>query len=90
MPVVDSLTMLPITLYGLGLREALLTVLLGRYFGIPAAAAAMVSLGGFGAQALVALSGAALLPFIRTADLGPGANTRSVAAAAALRHSPRP
>ncbi len=90
MPVVDSLTMLPITLYGLGLREALLTVLLGRYFGIPAAAAAMVSLGGFGAQALVALSGAALLPFIRTADLGSGANTRSVAAAAALRHSPRP
>lgn len=70
MPVVDTLTMIPVTLYGLGLREALFTVLLGEFYGIPAGTATLVSLGGFGAQAVVALSGILFLPFVRFLRLG--------------------
>lgn len=63
MPVVDTITALPVALYGLGLREAVLVTLLGGFYGIPAAGAALMSLGGFGAQALVALCGVFWLPF---------------------------
>ena len=70
MPVVDTLTMIPITLYGLGLREALFAVLLGEFYGIPSGTATLVSLGGFSAQAVVALSGILFLPFVRFLRLG--------------------
>ncbi|MFM8765392.1 MAG: lysylphosphatidylglycerol synthase transmembrane domain-containing protein [Spartobacteria bacterium] len=70
MPVVDTLTMLPVALYGLGLREALFTVLLGTFFGTPPATATLISLGGFGAQAAVALAGAAFLPFTKFLGFG--------------------
>jgi hypothetical protein len=50
---------------GLVLREALFNVLLGTFFGMPAALATLISLGGFGAQAAVALSGIFFLPFVR-------------------------
>jgi uncharacterized protein (TIRG00374 family) len=70
MPVVDTLTMIPVTLYGLGLREALFAVLLGEFYGIPAGTATLVSLGGFSAQALVALSGILFLPFVRLLRFG--------------------
>ena len=65
MPVVDTLTMIPVALYGLGLREALFAVLFGEFFGVPAGTATLVSLGGFAAQALVALSGVLFLAFVR-------------------------
>lgn len=64
MPVVDTITALPVALYGLGLREAVLVTLLGGFHGVPAAAATLMSLGGFGAQAVVALSGILWLPFV--------------------------
>jgi len=64
MPLVDTLTMIPVALYGVGLREALFTTLLGDFFNIPAATATLLSLGGFGAQASVALTGAIFLPFV--------------------------
>ena len=70
MPVVDTLTMIPVTLYGLGLREALFAVLLGEFYGIPAGTATLISLGGFSAQALVALSGILFLPFVRLLRFG--------------------
>lgn len=70
MPVVDTLTMIPIALYGLGLREALFTVLLGEFFQVPAGTATLVSLGGFGAQAAVAFSGILFLPFVRLLRCG--------------------
>ena len=73
MPIVDTLTMLPVALYGLGLREALFNVLLGTFFGTPSATATLISLGGFGAQAVVALLGAAFLPFIKFLSLGDSA-----------------
>ena len=65
MPVVDTLTMIPIALYGLGLREALFAVLLGEFHNVPAGTATLVSLGGFAAQAVVALSGILFLPFVK-------------------------
>lgn len=65
MPIVDTLTMLPVALYGLGLREALFNALLGGFFGVPSAMATLISLGGFGAQAVIALSGVLFLPFVR-------------------------
>jgi uncharacterized protein (TIRG00374 family) len=70
MPVVDTLTMIPIALYGLGLREALFTALLGEFYGVPAGTAMLVSLGGFTAQAAVALSGILFLPFVKFVRLG--------------------
>lgn len=63
MPVVDALIMLPITFYGVGLRETVLQSLMGSIFGIPAAAATMASLAGFGLQAAVGLLGGLLIPF---------------------------
>lgn len=63
MPLIDTLTMLPVTLYGIGLRETLFEQLLGALFGIPAGAATMTSLGGFSLQAAVALLGGLLVPF---------------------------
>lgn len=63
MPLVDTITMLPVTLFGIGLRETLFEVLLGGLFGIPAGAATLASLGGFALQASVALAGGLLVPF---------------------------
>lgn len=63
MPVVDALIMLPVTFYGLGLRETVLQSLMGSMFGISSAAATMASLAGFGLQALVGLLGGLLVPF---------------------------
>lgn len=74
MPIVDTLTMLPVALYGLGLREALFNALLGAFFGTPSATATLISLGGFGAQAAVALCGVLFLPFFKF--LGPASETR--------------
>jgi glycosyltransferase 2 family protein len=64
MPVVDALTSVPVALYGLGVREVLFNELLGVFFGVPAAVATLLSLGGFGAQAVVALAGVAWLPVV--------------------------
>jgi hypothetical protein len=69
MPIVDTLTMLPVALYGLGLREAIFNALLGAFFGTPSATATLISLGGFGAQAVVALCGAFFLPFVKLLGL---------------------
>ena len=69
MPLVDTLTMLPVTLYGLGLRETLFEYLLGGVFHIPAGAATMASLTGFGLQAVVALLGGLCVPFTTPAAI---------------------
>jgi glycosyltransferase 2 family protein len=63
MPVIDTLILLPITLFGVGLRETLFEQLLGGMFGVPQGAATLASLGGFGLQATVALLGGLLIPF---------------------------
>ena len=63
MPVVDTLIVLPVTLFGIGLRETLFNQLLGSLFAIPSGAATLTSLGGFGLQAAVALLGAFCVPF---------------------------
>lgn len=63
MPIVDTLILLPVTLYGIGLRETLFEQLLGGLFGVPLGAATLASLGGFGLQALVAILGGLMIPF---------------------------
>ena len=63
MPIVETLILLPITLYGVGLRETLFEHLLGGMFHIPHGAATLTSLGGFGLQAAVGLLGGLLIPF---------------------------
>lgn len=63
MPVVDALVMLPITFYGVGLRETVLQDMMGSIFGISGAAATMASLAGFGLQATIGLVGGLLVPF---------------------------
>jgi glycosyltransferase 2 family protein len=67
MPLVDTLTMLPVTLYGLGLRETLFEYLLGGLFGAAPGTATLASLGGFALQATVALLGGLLIPFTSAA-----------------------
>ena len=64
MPVVDTIILLPVTLYGVGLRETLFESLLGSLYGVDYGAAVLASLGGFGLQAFVALLGGLMIPFI--------------------------
>lgn len=66
MPVVDVVTMLPVTLSGIGLREKVFETLLGALCGVPAAAAVLVSLGGFGLYACWSLLGAPVFLLYRT------------------------
>lgn len=63
MPVVDTLVAIPVSLFGIGLRETLFQQLLGSMYGVPGGAAALASLGGFGIQASVSLLGGLLIPF---------------------------
>jgi uncharacterized membrane protein YbhN (UPF0104 family) len=63
MPVIDTLIVLPLTLFGLGWRENLFQQMLGGLYGIAPASAVLASLGGFVIQAGVALLGGLLMPF---------------------------
>ena len=66
MPVIDVITMLPITLSGLGLREKSFETLLGALCGVPSGAAVLISLGGFGIYACWSLLGAPVFLCYRT------------------------
>jgi len=63
MPFIDTLILLPVSLFGIGLRENLFEQLLAGLFGVTSGAATMTSLGGFGLQAFVAILGGLLIPF---------------------------
>ncbi len=63
MPVVDAFILLPVTFFGVGLRETLFQNLLGSMYGVAPAAAALAALGGFGFQAVIGLLGGLLIPF---------------------------
>jgi hypothetical protein len=76
MPVVDTLVAIPITLFGIGLRETLFQELLGTIYSVPGGAAALISLGGFGLQATVSIFGGLLVPFT-TASSKPTEHTAS-------------
>lgn len=66
MPIIDVITMLPVTLSGIGLREKSFETLLGALCGVPPAAAVLVSLGGFAIYACWSLIGAPVFLFYRT------------------------
>jgi uncharacterized membrane protein YbhN (UPF0104 family) len=58
MPVIDVVTMLPVTLSGIGLREKSFETLLGALCNIPAGGAVLLSVTGFGLYACWSLLGA--------------------------------
>lgn len=62
MPAVDIISALPISLGGFGVREQLFATLLGDLWGVPAAQAVSISLGGAMLSMLWGLFGLALLP----------------------------
>ncbi len=66
MPVIDVITMLPITLSGIGLREKSFETLLGALCGVPPGAAVLISLGGFAIYACWSLLGAPVFLLYRT------------------------
>jgi glycosyltransferase 2 family protein len=62
MPAVDIISALPISLGGFGVREQLFVTLLGDLWGVPAAQAVSISLGGALLSMLWGLLGLTLLP----------------------------
>ena len=62
MPAVDIISALPISLGGFGVREQLFVTLLGDLWGVPAAQAVSISLGGASLSMLWGLFGLVLLP----------------------------
>lgn len=65
MPVIDVITMLPVTLSGLGLREAVFQALLVPLCGVAPATAVFVSLTGFFVGATWSLPGAGVFFWFR-------------------------
>ncbi len=61
MPIVNTLTALPISLAGIGIRESLFQVLLHDLCGIPAGVGAAIGSLGFAMRAVWGLPGGVLL-----------------------------
>ncbi len=77
MPVIDSISGLPVSIAGVGVREKLFQILLHDLAGVPAATAVAASLAGFACNALWAGVGAALFLTKRgPANLKDGAASR--------------
>lgn len=66
MPVIDSISGLPVSIGGVGVREKLFQILMGDIAGVPAATAVAASLAGFACNVFWALVGA--LFFLRKSD----------------------
>ncbi len=66
MPVIDSISGLPVSIGGVGVREKLFQILMGDLAGVPAATAVAASLAGFACIVFWALVGA--LFFLRKRD----------------------
>ena len=66
MPVIDSISGLPISIGGVGVRENLFQILLGDLAGVPAATAVAASLAGFACNVFWAAVGA--LFFLKKSD----------------------
>ncbi|MET0262052.1 MAG: lysylphosphatidylglycerol synthase transmembrane domain-containing protein [Rariglobus sp.] len=58
MPVVDVASALPLSVAGLGVREAVFEVMLERLAGVPAADSVLISLGGFASMSVWCVAGA--------------------------------
>jgi len=65
MPVIDVITMLPVTLSGLGLREAVFQALVVPLCAVAPATAVLVSLTGFFVGATWSLPGAGVFLWLR-------------------------
>jgi len=69
MPVISTITALPISLAGMGVREGLFETMLGTLFGTPRDVAILISLGGFFVTLVWGLIGGALYLFYRPTGL---------------------
>jgi glycosyltransferase 2 family protein len=70
MPVVDAVATLPVSVAGLGLREAMFEVMLERLAGVPPAASVLMSLGGFVCMTVWCVAGGLGLLGYRSARTG--------------------
>lgn len=68
MPIINTVTSLPISLQGVGVREQLFEQLLGGLYGVPAAVADLVSLGGYLVNVAWNLIGGVVFMFYRPSD----------------------
>ncbi len=68
MPIVNTLTSLPISLQGVGVREQLFEHLLAGLYGTPAAIADLVSLGGYLITVIWSLVGGIVFMLYRPSD----------------------
>jgi len=68
MPIVDTLTAMPISLGGLGVREKLFQVFLGNLCGVSEAVAAIMSTTGYGLNLVWGLLGGLLYLFYRPSE----------------------
>jgi uncharacterized protein (TIRG00374 family) len=80
MPIVNTLTALPISLQGVGVREQLFEHLLSGLYGTPAAIADLVSMGGYLVTVAWSLVGGLVFMFYRPSD-GRTASLREMSAA---------
>ena len=76
MPIVNTLTALPLSFAGIGIRESLFQVLLNDLCGIPAGVGAAIGSLGFAMRAIWGLPGGVLLLRYRA----PGKERHGVAA----------
>jgi uncharacterized protein (TIRG00374 family) len=81
MPVINTVTSLPISLQGVGVREQLFRELLGGLYGTPEAVAILVSLGGYLVTVAWNLVGGVVFMFYRPSD-GSTASLKDMQAAA--------
>jgi hypothetical protein len=65
LPVMNVVTLLPVTIAGVGLREKTIEPLLRELCGVPSATGYLVSILGFGLYAAWSLGGAPVLAFYR-------------------------
>ncbi|MDD5198977.1 MAG: lysylphosphatidylglycerol synthase transmembrane domain-containing protein [Terrimicrobiaceae bacterium] len=80
MPIVNTITSLPISLQGVGWRETLFENLFGALYHVPAAVAVLVSMGGYLVTVAWSLAGGLVYLLYRPSD-GRAANLREMSAA---------
>jgi hypothetical protein len=80
MPIVNTITSLPISFQGVGVREGLFGQLLGGLYGVPGGIATLISMGGYLITVMWSLAGGVVFILYRPSD-GRTASLREMSAA---------
>ncbi len=88
MPIVNTITSLPISLSGVGVREQLFEQLMGSLYGIPDAESVLISLGGYLMAVAWCLAGGAVYLAYRPTDAASISEITAAAAKTAPRSQP--